>query len=524
MKRNDIISFCNEVKSGRKSSEEFIIFLEGLSPQTLLENMDILIQVSEVSSGMFINYTNMNGAKMSHKELEYTVNLLGNEVMKYWKGSPEEKIYNDIKKVTESLSMELASRDGSIRDFFAQEIIESTTMESAFINILNSVKIHPLVEDKSYARVGKLVESYINKFEIPDMMLVNLLPAAGDMLLCKKDPEPFNKIIESFQNYILENQDDSNMVAYRGLLKAERDRHVFNDRLDMVIEMCTMLIEANNTYMGIVESINHGRILDNHERINYHLMVETLHSITLDEMTPVQENITIKEFTSMMNNLTLINEASTPVKTVNLTQKTNNKKPQNITKNANSFGSTNSNSKGSTPGITTKSAAKPTPTKVKTHNTPNQSEGEDQEGQSEDTKKETSKGNAFKRTIDAALYPLRQLAKLDEKARRDKLTNDKTLVPKMMKLLKRITRSALGYLVVGSAGAIIAFLVGAARDKKVDEKTRRQIAREIEEEYAIVAEQRKDAEREGDNKKKYELMRMESKLKAAYAKVRFNVE
>lgn len=71
---------------------------------------------------------------------------------------------------------------------------------------------------------------------------------------------------------------------------------------------------------------------------------------------------------------------------------------------------------------------------------------------------------------------------------------------------------------------LLGYLVGAAIDKKNDKKVRREILGNLEDELEITEEKIKYAESKGDNKEKYELIRIRNKLKREIDRVRFNMD
>lgn len=99
------------------------------------------------------------------------------------------------------------------------------------------------------------------------------------------------------------------------------------------------------------------------------------------------------------------------------------------------------------------------------------------------------------------------------------------VVPKVLHWLKRIIGAGLvggavgkGAKMIGLPGGIgvvisaIGLLAFIAKDKKADQKTRAQILNELEEELEIVNEKIEDSRGDEDKSKKYELMRVRSKL------------
>lgn len=117
-----------------------------------------------------------------------------------------------------------------------------------------------------------------------------------------------------------------------------------------------------------------------------------------------------------------------------------------------------------------------------------------------------------------------KIKKADNETRR-KLVVQGGIVPKILRWLKRIIGAGLAGGIVGKGaralgapgfiGVVLSAigLVGfIAKDKKADEKTRAQIIHELEEELEIVNEKIEDSRGDEDKSKKYELMRVRSKL------------
>jgi hypothetical protein len=96
------------------------------------------------------------------------------------------------------------------------------------------------------------------------------------------------------------------------------------------------------------------------------------------------------------------------------------------------------------------------------------------------------------------------------------------------KLLKRLLGSGLIGLLAGpqnAAGAALLYLiVRFAIDKKTETKYKQKLLNDLKEELRIVEEKRNDADREGDNKAKYRLMRLESQLKRSIDKIQYNLK
>lgn len=157
----------------------------------------------------------------------------------------------------------------------------------------------------------------------------------------------------------------------------------------------------------------------------------------------------------------------------------------------------------------------------------------------------TSKGEtAVRKTVQAARSvvpnegPVKKLERITEPLDnivnntiddiRDVMKNDKrdeiigTTV--RVKLVRVITKC----LAVGAAYAIhpalaaIGVLGKLIHDKRVDQKERNKIVRDLKDEREIVEAKIKDAEAKGDNENKYKLMRIRQKLDRTTARIEFN--
>jgi hypothetical protein len=105
---------------------------------------------------------------------------------------------------------------------------------------------------------------------------------------------------------------------------------------------------------------------------------------------------------------------------------------------------------------------------------------------------------------------LGQIAKMDKNERRKRIIEGGY----KLKLFKLIRNGIL----IGAAWAVspalaaIGILASILLDGRLDDKVRTEIIEELHSELRIVREKIKDADRKGDDKKKYQLMRIEDKL------------
>ena len=77
--------------------------------------------------------------------------------------------------------------------------------------------------------------------------------------------------------------------------------------------------------------------------------------------------------------------------------------------------------------------------------------------------------------------------------------------------------------VVGLIVGAIAVLTSIAIDKKLDDKTRREIIRELETELAVVNEKLEDSRGDENKQNKYQLIRIKKKLEADLDRIRYNI-
>ena len=75
--------------------------------------------------------------------------------------------------------------------------------------------------------------------------------------------------------------------------------------------------------------------------------------------------------------------------------------------------------------------------------------------------------------------------------------------------------------IFGPLAAAIGYVGSIGVDKHLDAKERRAILRELDQELAIIDEKIDDAKAAGDNKQKYQLMRLKDKLENERKRVKF---
>lgn len=136
---------------------------------------------------------------------------------------------------------------------------------------------------------------------------------------------------------------------------------------------------------------------------------------------------------------------------------------------------------------------------------------------------------AVKKTIDPMERfiesVIAKMKKADYDERRDIILSNRVL-PKVMRWLKRVI-AALIVGRFGNVGAIIAgisLIAWIATDKHFDKKTRASILRELEDEKKIVDEKIEDAKGDENKQKKYELMRIQSKLDHDMEKIQLRLK
>lgn len=114
----------------------------------------------------------------------------------------------------------------------------------------------------------------------------------------------------------------------------------------------------------------------------------------------------------------------------------------------------------------------------------------------------------FKDTIKKALLP---------DAREDIISDS---LPSLSKIIKNAIAIGVAYAINPAIAAIGAFTVLVLR-RRAKRNERRKILAELREEYELVEEKIKDAESKGDNKNKYQLMRLRNKLKTSIERISY---
>lgn len=105
---------------------------------------------------------------------------------------------------------------------------------------------------------------------------------------------------------------------------------------------------------------------------------------------------------------------------------------------------------------------------------------------------------------------LGQIAKMDKNERRKRILEGGYKL-KLYKLIRNGILIGLAW-AVNPALAAIGILASLLLDGRLDDKVRTEVIEELHSELRIVKEKIKDADRKGDDKKKYQLMRIEDKL------------
>lgn len=96
----------------------------------------------------------------------------------------------------------------------------------------------------------------------------------------------------------------------------------------------------------------------------------------------------------------------------------------------------------------------------------------------------------------------------------------KDTMPPLSKLLKQAVAVGAAWAINPALAAITA-VTAVALNRKVKREARRKVLAELREELELVEEKIKDAESKGDNKNKYQLMRLRNKLKTSIEKIKY---
>ena len=144
-------------------------------------------------------------------------------------------------------------------------------------------------------------------------------------------------------------------------------------------------------------------------------------------------------------------------------------------------------------------------------------------------KKMDAAANGVKRIVDPMetfiADTINKIKKADQNERRNIIIKG-GVAPKVMRWLKR----GIGLVVVGSLGSTGAIISGIgllamiASDAHCDQKERVKILRELEDELDIVNEKIEDSRGDENKQKKYELMRIQKKLKTDIDRIKLRLK
>jgi hypothetical protein len=115
-----------------------------------------------------------------------------------------------------------------------------------------------------------------------------------------------------------------------------------------------------------------------------------------------------------------------------------------------------------------------------------------------------------------------EIKKMDENERRKRIIEGGFKV-KLFKIIRNGVLLGAAW-AVGPAVAAIAIIVHLLMDKRLDNRARQDLTDDLKDELRIVQEKIKDAEGKGDNRKKYQLMRIENALKRDVDKVQYRLK
>ena len=152
------------------------------------------------------------------------------------------------------------------------------------------------------------------------------------------------------------------------------------------------------------------------------------------------------------------------------------------------------------------------------------------------TRKVDKTARGFKQGVNKAIDPMVQfidqsmmkIKKADAEERREIIIRG-GMLPKIMRWLKR----SIGLIIGGAVGTqvpVVAIITGLTflgyicTDKYFDMKERSNIMKQLEDEIEMVNEKIDDARGDSNRQKKYELMRIRSKLKRTSDKIRYNLK
>jgi hypothetical protein len=119
---------------------------------------------------------------------------------------------------------------------------------------------------------------------------------------------------------------------------------------------------------------------------------------------------------------------------------------------------------------------------------------------------------------------------IDEFKKRDKDERRERIVSGSFRLkIKNFFKKGINLIFIGGMVAnpiigLIGILTSMGIDKHIEEKERKLILKDMEDELVIVNEKIDDAKSDGDKKAKYELMRVKAKLEKDIERIKFNLE
>lgn len=118
---------------------------------------------------------------------------------------------------------------------------------------------------------------------------------------------------------------------------------------------------------------------------------------------------------------------------------------------------------------------------------------------------------------------INKLIETDKKNRRERLINKGVRV-RLFKFIRNSLTTGITAALFGPVVATIGLIGKIAVDEYLDEKERREILREFEQELKIIDEKIDDAKSQGDNKQKYELMRLKDRLEKEHVRVKYYLD
>lgn len=115
---------------------------------------------------------------------------------------------------------------------------------------------------------------------------------------------------------------------------------------------------------------------------------------------------------------------------------------------------------------------------------------------------------------------INKMIEKDSTRRREELLNKGARV-RLFKFIRKSLGVSITATLFGPLAAAIGYIGSIGVDKHLDAKERRAILRELDQELAIIDEKIDDAKAAGDNKQKYQLMRLKDKLENERKRVKF---